>query len=179
MRLSENFSLKEFLVSDSFPEIAARMKPDDYAISALTRLCVSVLQPIRDKWGPVKINSGYRSRELLEAMSAKYQTSKTSQHCHGEAADIVIQGKYEAYLFNCFKWIVEESGIPVHQAILYIDEFDSPPSESQQGPTVKRFTFIHVSIMPLDGRDVKKKILVNECGKYISWEEWKRREGVT
>ena len=49
----------------------------------LVNLCNYILQPVRDEFGPIRINSGYRS----PALNSKVGGSKTSQHCNGEAAD--------------------------------------------------------------------------------------------
>ena len=50
----------------------------------LAYLCHMVLQPLRDKFGPIRINSGYRCPELNDAVGGV----KNSQHMRGEAADI-------------------------------------------------------------------------------------------
>ena len=49
----------------------------------LVNLCNYILQPVRDEFGPIRINSGYRS----PALNSRVGGSKTSQHCNGEAAD--------------------------------------------------------------------------------------------
>ena len=49
----------------------------------LVNLCNFILQPVRDQFGPIRINSGYRSPALNKAVGG----SKTSQHCNGQAAD--------------------------------------------------------------------------------------------
>jgi hypothetical protein len=45
-----------------------------------------VLQPLRDRFGPIRINSGYRCPELNEAVGGV----QSSQHMRGEAADIYL-----------------------------------------------------------------------------------------
>ena len=52
----------------------------------LAYLCHMVLQPLRDRFGPIRINSGYRSPELNEAVGGV----SNSQHMRGEAADIYL-----------------------------------------------------------------------------------------
>ena len=52
----------------------------------LAYLCHMVLQPLRDRFGPIRINSGYRCPELNEAVGGV----KNSQHMKGEAADIYL-----------------------------------------------------------------------------------------
>ena len=50
----------------------------------LAYLCHMVLQPLRDRFGPIRITSGYRCPELNRAVGGV----KNSQHLQGEAADI-------------------------------------------------------------------------------------------
>lgn len=85
MKISRNFSIEEFSVSASFPNLA-RDIPNNfrYAIIALVE---HILQPICDKTGwNCTINSGYRSRELNKAVGGV----ASSQHLIGEAADCVF-----------------------------------------------------------------------------------------
>jgi len=83
MKLSENFSLKEMVKSDTATRLGIENTPREYAIENLRNLCVNVLQPARDELGPIKINSGYRSVELCEAIGS----SARSNHTRGQAAD--------------------------------------------------------------------------------------------
>ena len=85
MRISKNFTLEEFSVSASYPELAKgvpiNIRP------AVIALVTHVLQPICDKTGwTCKINSGYRSIELNRAVGG----ALSSQHLKGEAADCVF-----------------------------------------------------------------------------------------
>lgn len=85
MRISKNFTLSEFNVSSSYPELAKgipiNIRP------AVIALVTHVLQPICDKTGwTCKINSGYRSIELNRAVGG----ASSSQHLKGEAADCVF-----------------------------------------------------------------------------------------
>ena len=57
--------------------------PSSLHLVNLTHLCINILQPVREQFGVITINSGYRSPTL----NAKVGGSKTSQHCNGEAAD--------------------------------------------------------------------------------------------
>ena len=81
MKLSKNFSLSEFLVTSTGIENI----PTKEVIENLRKLCVNVLQPLRDMYGkPIIITSGYRSPEVNKAVGG----SKTSGHMLGTAADI-------------------------------------------------------------------------------------------
>jgi uncharacterized protein YcbK (DUF882 family) len=82
MRLSRNFTLAE-LVATSHPRL--QDTPTLAVIQNLQRLCVLVLQPLRDTLGaPVYINSGYRSKRL----NARVGGVLNSRHLQGKAADI-------------------------------------------------------------------------------------------
>lgn len=85
MKLSANFSLEELTTTSTGQDNT----PTDEHTSKLMYLATYLLQPTRDKWGPVTITSGYRSQKVHDALTkAGYPTSKTSQHLLGEAADI-------------------------------------------------------------------------------------------
>lgn len=64
VKLSDNFNLEEFCVTDTgLPNM-----PDGAAQSKLLYLAIYILQPIRNIWGTLKINSGYRSLEVNQAI---------------------------------------------------------------------------------------------------------------
>ena len=85
MQLTKNFTLEEMCYSDT-----ARAKHIDnlttnrVVVDNLKELCVKVLQPVRDKFGAVRVSSGYRCSRLNTAIGGV----KTSQHMKGQAADI-------------------------------------------------------------------------------------------
>jgi len=82
MRLSRNFTLAE-MVATSHPRL--QDTPRLAVVQNLQRLCVLVLQPLRDTLGaPVYINSGYRS----ERLNARVGGVLNSRHLQGKAADI-------------------------------------------------------------------------------------------
>ena len=83
MRLSKNFSLKELIRSETATRKGINNNPNEDNIENLQRLCDHVLQPVRDHFGPVRVNSGYRGPALNKAVGG----SSKSQHSHGEAAD--------------------------------------------------------------------------------------------
>ena len=122
MNLSLHFTLAEMTRTASglgnVPSIAERQ--------ALTALCVNLLEPVRNRFGPVSIHSGFRSK----AVNAKIGGSKTSQHMRGEAADFHCPG---ATLEHVMRWIVVESGLSYGQVIL-------------EGHTAGEPTWIHLSL---------------------------------
>tara|TARA_R110000796_G_scaffold51680_14_gene121985 strand:+ start:750 stop:1208 length:459 start_codon:yes stop_codon:yes gene_type:complete len=84
MKMSTNFSLAEMTSSHTAQRLGIDNSPNDEQIENLKELCEKVLQPIRDKFGPVRITSGLRVPDLNTAIGG----SKSSQHCKGEASDI-------------------------------------------------------------------------------------------
>lgn len=118
MKLSENFSLAEFTKSQAALRLGLDNSPSPQDIEALEKLCINVLQPIREYFGPVVINSGYRSPDLNNAIGG----SATSQHCYGQAADIECPGHSN---YDVAAWI--SKNLPFDQLIL---EFYTPGDPS-------------------------------------------------
>ena len=83
IRLSKNFALSEMVKSATAERLGVDNSPSDIHLVNLTHLAIHILQPVRDEFGVITINSGYRS----PALNAKVGGSKTSQHCNGQAAD--------------------------------------------------------------------------------------------
>ena len=94
MRLSKNFTLAEMCFSSTALRLGINNEPTKEGIYKLT-LLAAFLQVIRDRIGPLRITSGYRSPELSEAISP--QTGANSQHCRYEAVDLqfVKRGKMD------------------------------------------------------------------------------------
>lgn len=89
MKLSENFTLDEMTVSQEAVRAGLKNAPSDRHVAALRALCETVLQPLRDRIKrPIVVSSGYRSVNLNRRIGG----SATSQHCKGEAADIMVPG---------------------------------------------------------------------------------------
>ena len=84
MRLSKNFMLREFVNSITASRKGISNKPTDVHLANLKLLIDNIIQPIRDKIGPIRISSGYRSVALNRAIGG----SSRSQHCKGMASDI-------------------------------------------------------------------------------------------
>ena len=87
MQLSENFTLAEMCKSQTaLRKEIDNLPKDPDVVTKLQTLAEEILQPIRDKFGPTVINSGYRCKKLNTAIGG----SKKSQHCFGEAADVEV-----------------------------------------------------------------------------------------
>ena len=112
MRLSDNFTLEELIYSKTAEENGVDNTPSEEIIKKLKRLCVKILQPIRDKYGDaIYVRSGYRCDELNKLVGG----SKTSQHRKGEAADIVC--KDNGALWEIITGMIESGEIVVGQLI--------------------------------------------------------------
>lgn len=88
MKLSEHFDLVEFTRSESAKREGVSNQPTPEHLENLKTLCEKVLEPIRAKFGPINISSGYRSKDLNHFIGG----SLNSDHCHGRAADIDMDG---------------------------------------------------------------------------------------
>ena len=114
--ITKNFQLREFKVSASFPELASKIKFTNQDLMVIEILCLRVLQPVRDKFGALKILSGKRN----ELLNEKVKGSPTSDHLTANACDFTpISGVTTDLVFD---WIVEDSGIDFRQIIYYTDE---------------------------------------------------------
>jgi hypothetical protein len=109
--LSANFRLREFLRSDFATRMGMEIIPSDQEIHNLTRLCVLVLQPLRNAVrSTMRITSGYRPSWLNNAIGG----SATSAHVYGCAADIEVDGMENKDVCK----LVQEMALPVDQCIL-------------------------------------------------------------
>jgi hypothetical protein len=97
MQLSKNFTLEELTVTDT----GANNAPNEEQTRKLLYVAQYLLQPIRDKFGELHVNSGFRS----EFVNEKIGGSKTSQHMEAEAVD--FRPRLEVLLVDVFKWCRE------------------------------------------------------------------------
>ena len=102
--------MSEFTKSQTAIRKGINNEPTQEHLLNLCLLVGNVLQPIRDAFGPMSINSGYRCAELNTAIGG----SPTSQHCAGMAADIEVSGLAN---YDLAKYIVD-SGMKFDQLIL-------------------------------------------------------------
>ena len=112
--ISKNFSYYEFEDSDIAEYHNIRNVISTFEVrDSVKALVLTVLQPLRDAIGlPIIINSGYRCLELNRLTP---NSSSTSQHVKGEAADIRIQGISPRQIAIR----VRDLGLPFDQMILY------------------------------------------------------------
>lgn len=137
MNLSENFTLEELTRTETgFLNV-----PLEAAMARLTLLAASLLQPIRDYWGPLRITSGYRSPSVNQLVGG----SATSQHAIGEAADFI---PLNSDLDVVYDWIVKMSGLKFGQCI----------SENKNGRR-----WIHISL-PREGKPNQQALVYDGKG---------------
>ena len=147
MQLKKNFTMAEFIKSDTATKLGIDNTPQGEHLEAAKALFENVVQKVRDHFGPTVLNSGYRSPKLNEAVRGV----ATSQHCLGEAADIEVPGVANADLAN---WIVDN--LDFDQVIL---EFYTP-GEPSSG-------WVHVSYKA-DGTNRKKALTASRIdGKTV------------
>jgi Uncharacterized protein conserved in bacteria len=146
VQLSKNFTLYEFLKSDTASLLEIENFQENIPISCidnLEMLCKYILQPLRNYLNePITVTSGYRSQQLNKAIRG----SKNSDHLYGKAADIQTRRLNEA-----FEWI--RNNCKFKQLIF-----------ERKGSGVRLKEWIHVSF---DYRNNKKEVIKYENGKYI------------
>lgn len=101
MKLSAHFVLAEFTRSESAKRHGVSNEPTAEHLENLKVLCEKVLEPIRIKFGPINISSGYRSKALNHYIGG----SLKSQHCEAKAADIDQDGMSGATNTEIFNFI--------------------------------------------------------------------------
>ena len=84
--LTPHFSLREMCASGTAIRLGIRNEPSEQVVNSLQQLCEHVLEPLRQRFGVIRITSGYRCDKLNRAVGGV----KNSQHRLGEAADIHI-----------------------------------------------------------------------------------------
>lgn len=100
-RLSTNFTLWELIRSKHTDLIEW---PSTDVIRELRKLAQNILQPIRDKWGRIKINSGYRNPTLNKKVGGVRNSIHQvvyNNEIIGAASDIV---PLDAELEEVFEW---------------------------------------------------------------------------
>jgi len=112
-KLSKNFSLWEVIRSNHTKLIKW---PGSYVQANLRLGAEMILQPIRNYFGPIRVNSGYRNPAINKAVKG----SKYSDHLKGGAFDIVCLSKSpDRTPQKVFDWIGQNYDVYYRQVILY------------------------------------------------------------
>ena len=130
MRLSKNFSRAEIEHSNTAKRLGIKNEMSEKHLENMQRLITGLIQPLRDAVGPIRISSGYRSKELNRAIGG----SNRSQHSKAEALDLQFWSKGKMNNKVIYDWILN-SGLEFDQMI---NEFD--------------FSWIHISLKDKDNR---------------------------
>jgi len=96
--LSPHFSYEEMTHSTWAQTHRIDNTPDDLQLTALINLCWKLGEPLRETFGPIRVNSGFRS----EAVNTGVHGVGNSKHLKGEAMDIRIDSEAmgkEMFLF--------------------------------------------------------------------------------
>ena len=126
-------------------------EPPAEAVEGLKLLVQHILEPLRLAWGqPIFVTSGYRSPALNRAVGGAHN----SQHCLGQAADIVADLSLLNY--DLGRLIIQLS-LPFDQLI-----FEGCYVEYVAGRPQHRCRWIHVSYGPRQRREVIYEKLKNE-----------------
>jgi len=138
--ITENFSNHEFLKSDSFPDVAKGMFLTSYDKDVIKLGCESILQPLRNEYGQLNIESGKRSIILNGLVGG----SNDSDHLGANAVDLT-----QKYL-TCEELFMEikASNLPYRQIIIYDDQ-----------------NIVHVS-WNIPGKEYKHEALIKTNGTY-------------
>lgn len=124
MRLSKNFVLSEITRSNTAKRLGISNEPTKEHLENLQRIILNIIQPMRDSLGPIRISSGYRSKELNRAIGG----SSKSQHCKGEALDLQFWKDGQMCNKEVYDWVIDNA-VEFDQMI---NEFD--------------FAWIHISL---------------------------------
>lgn len=136
MKLTKNFSLHEMTKSDTALRLGLENEPDEQQLAALQTLTEKICQPVRDRFGPTKINSALRTLPVNRAIGSK----DSSHHVRGMAVDMEVPGVSNA---EVAQWIVDN--LEFTQVIL---EFYTPG--------IPDSGWVHVSYVP---EDLRKQVL--------------------
>jgi len=163
MRISQNFSLQELVYSPTALHAGIDQEEhlDTNAIARITALTIKVLQPVRDQFGPTKINSCFRSEPLNTLIGG----SSKSQHCcsgTSAAADIEIFSE-EISNLQLAEWI--RDNLEFDQLILenYDPERISKITGKPEGPNSG---WVHVSYSSIGENRKEVLRMVKKNGKH-------------
>jgi zinc D-Ala-D-Ala carboxypeptidase len=109
MKLSDNFELDQFTLSQTAVRNDIENFPTPEALFALQALCTKVLEPLVAKGFKFGINSGYRCPALNKLIGG----AENSQHCKGQAVDLNPIGMSVEEFYQG----IAKSGIPFDQLI--------------------------------------------------------------
>lgn len=151
-QLSTHFTLEELTHTDTgFLNV-----PNEFQRQRLGHLANYALERVRSSFGgPIKINSGFRSPAVNDAVSG----SKTSAHLRGDAADIVPTG---LDITLAYKIAMADLGLDYDQLIW--------EAHGVRGGLTR---WIHVGLAAVDGTARRQQLIYSPktFGKYLPFNE--------
>ncbi len=103
-KISKYCSYGEAIHSDTASRLGIPNIPNEEQLQHMKYVATEILDKIRDKFGPIHVNSFFRSEELNKQTPG---ASKTSQHMKGEAIDHLIIGRN----MEIFKWVYSNKDV--------------------------------------------------------------------
>jgi len=97
--LSKYCSYEEAIRSDTASRLGIPNIPNEEQLEAMRQVATNIFDKVREQFGPLHVNSFFRSPALNNSTPG---ASKTSQHQKGEAIDQSIPGKNK----EIFYWII-------------------------------------------------------------------------
>jgi hypothetical protein len=149
---SPHFAREELLVSAEALRLGLKNEPDDAAEANLARLCTGFLEKVREGFGPLRINSGYRAPLVNKAVGG----SATSAHVFGRAADFIVLDKQRS-LIDVVDWIAK-SDLPFDQVIY---EFGR---------------WVHLGIAAEGKSPRRQALMIKEPGRYLKFDPEEARK---
>ena len=117
-QLSANFTLKEMVRSRTAEEKHVRNQPTPEEIENGRRLCVVLLQPIRNRFGALRVTSGFRTTVLNKTVGGRPYSAHLwncrDKRCRAAADFQPLLAELQA----CFDWIRLKSGLAFDQVVL-------------------------------------------------------------
>ncbi len=98
LRLSEHFTLRNLALSGAVIHHRIANVPTAEETERLRALCENVLEPLRRRFGVIRVVNGYHSEELCRLTGS----DNTSQHHLGEEADIHVSSMEVAQKMHDF-----------------------------------------------------------------------------
>ena len=103
--------LRDFVFSETDTRRGIDNTPDSETIDRIVISARTILAPIEQRFGPMRITSWYRSPDLCAALGS----SRTSNHTMGDTGDFEPVDHHTAKLLDIARFIVDE--IPFRELI--------------------------------------------------------------
>jgi hypothetical protein len=114
-RLTPHFHISEFACKNGAQVPSA-------SVPALTRLCEEVLEPLRERFGPCTVMSGYRPTAYNRAIGgAKFSQHIYDLHPGSVAADLVFPNDGPAAWASAAESLCERGGLGRYGTFIHVD----------------------------------------------------------